>query len=121
MSDAFFQAVITASALFMSVGGLLTVNAMKEISLFEFRLHQVTRWHRFPGRVLMLWLFVGNVVLGILAIITSLLALVASSVGFVVSDSYVVDIFAIAVLESLLFAFSAGVNIGAVWRSGENR
>jgi len=121
MSDAFFQAIITVSALFISVGALLTVNAMKEVAQLEFRTHSVVRVSRYQLRILLLWLYTGSLIFGILLIIMCVYGLWGSSLGYLVPTGYSNSVAYVMFVYAMLFSFSAGGNIGAVWRSGGYR
>jgi len=64
-------------------------------------------------------LYVTSLVLGLLSVIMSLGGLAVSSSGIPVSVGFVVEVLVVTVLQSLFFAFCAGVNIGAVFQGGE--
>lgn len=101
MSDAFFQAAITANALLVSVGGLLAVNAMKENSTYSYRKQ-------------IIGLYVGQLVLGIVAILFSL-AFLATSTGSTTPLIYWVPILIMSIANLCLFAFYAGRSLKSFW------
>ena len=129
VSDTFFQSVITIVALFVSVGGLMTMTSLREISAFELRTHQHLRvrgrvilgfrfFVGFPARALVVWLYLISLASATIAIVFSLLALAASSANLTIPFGFIGGVYFLLVLYGFFFVFSVSVNIGAVWGSG---